>query len=295
MRWPISSAQIDLAVTANPDPVRPGEMTEVVLRVSNVGALAQANLTVELDYPAGLNSVSEVIITDAGDCIGRGFVTSCESGELLRWNIGTLQPAQAVRLSLPPIVAAATANGTQITFVTRVLQGATTLDTDQATATVLTSPVLDLAIDASASPVAPGAQFEYTLSFGNESAATAANLTLRLPLPAGVVFVSANDSGVLNGGTVEWNVASLAPGTSTTRRARVQVGALANGTFLRVAGAQIVPAGAPGSPGPAMWGAYWRIPRWRSPWWPIPIRRDRPRWSRWSSPPPTAARSRCSM
>ena len=53
----IAKGQIDLEVTANPDPVRRGEVVEVVLLVSNTSGTSQSNLTVELDMPAATERV----------------------------------------------------------------------------------------------------------------------------------------------------------------------------------------------------------------------------------------------
>jgi hypothetical protein len=127
-----------------------------------------------------------------------------------------------------------------------VLQNAVLLAEDATSVRVATAPVLDLALDAGSSPVAPGASFEYVLGFGNESAAGLSALSLRLPVPPGTALISASDSGVLVGSAVEWSIPDLPAGQGSTRRARFQAPAgAAEGSILRAIGAEIFPAAAP--------------------------------------------------
>ena len=86
----LAAAQIDLELTASPDPVHPNETLEVVLLASNTSAVPQADLTAELTLPLDLNALAENLISDAGGCAG----TACEAGEVVSWTLGTLAPAR---------------------------------------------------------------------------------------------------------------------------------------------------------------------------------------------------------
>jgi len=239
----LAAAQVSLEVTANPDPALNGDQIEVLLHVSNQSGIAQANLTVELDVPAGLNSFPETAISDSGDCLGGSFAASCEATEILRWTLPALAAGDARRLSLPPVVAAATVAGTVIPFNARVLQNAALIDEATASVTVAAASPLDLTLGASANPASPGEEFDYQLNFGNNGNSTLVNISARLTLPAGTSFVSADDGGVFSAGRVEWNLAALPPALGTTRRARVRVDAATPNASLLAATAEIEASG----------------------------------------------------
>jgi hypothetical protein len=101
---------LTLAVSANPNPADPGELLDIDLLVGNSGALSRTGVTLVLEYPAGLNSLSTTGLS--GSCLG----FSCESPERLIFDLGTLTAGQQTTISIPPTVANATPKGTVINF-----------------------------------------------------------------------------------------------------------------------------------------------------------------------------------
>ncbi len=59
-----------------------------------------------------------------------------------------------------------------------------------------------------------GRPFEVCFEVKNTGDAPSASTVVSLPIPAGLTFRSATEGGANNGGTVSWNVGSLAPGAS---------------------------------------------------------------------------------
>jgi uncharacterized repeat protein (TIGR01451 family) len=85
--------QLQIVKTAAPDPVRPGEQLTYTLTVANQGATALTGVVLTDVVPVGAYrfGFSETL-TEGGDCPG----TSCEPGELIAWNLGTLAAGQSV-------------------------------------------------------------------------------------------------------------------------------------------------------------------------------------------------------
>ena len=94
-------------VAANPDPAKPSEQTSIEVTVANRGNLAISDVVVDLRVPMEVASTAETIIEGAGDCIGAGFVTSCEAGEYLTWPVGSLQPGESRTVAYAPRIALA--------------------------------------------------------------------------------------------------------------------------------------------------------------------------------------------
>ena len=220
---PVSAALI-LSMSAGPDPVQPGETVHVEYVVTNTDSVSRTGIVLESTVPDDIRSINEGFITGGGDCTGG----SCETGETITWNIGTIAAGAGVTFNLPPVVATVGGgppDGTVILFNGRVLKGAVEEATDSTSVIVEADPVLELTVAEELDPVAPGAQQTYTLNFGNRSGTTALNALLSLPVPAGTIFFSASDGGeLLVGGTVvQWDVGSLNPGDSGQRTIIVDV------------------------------------------------------------------------
>jgi uncharacterized repeat protein (TIGR01451 family) len=105
----------------------------------------------------------------------------------------------------------------------------------QACSFTVTVTVADLSLTMSASPnpVMTGSNLTYTLAVQNAGSQPALGVALADPLPAGASFASATaNAGAVttpkgNGGTVRWNVGTLASGQSATLTLVVKVGARA--------------------------------------------------------------------
>ena len=100
-----SGVPISLALTAQPDRVRPGDTLLTKLTATNITGSSLFNVRVELLYPPQLFALDDPFISDGGDCT---FVTSssvCNPGEVVFWDLGTFTPGFQKQVSLPPIVA----------------------------------------------------------------------------------------------------------------------------------------------------------------------------------------------
>ena len=208
-----AAAQLIVAIEANPGVAVPGEQLEVRVTVANQGGADVAGVILNLLVPAELDVFLTGVATPAASgCTQITNNFTCQSGETLIWNFGTISAGQSVTASLTPIVSAAAVG--PIAF-NPVLNSGPSASASVAIDAGLT---LDVSLNEAAAPVAAGGALAYSLHFGNRSTLdTAPNALLRLPLPAGTTFVSASDGGVFVGGAVEWTLGTLQPGQSGTR------------------------------------------------------------------------------
>ncbi|MEZ4333054.1 MAG: hypothetical protein R3F35_14945 [Myxococcota bacterium] len=232
-----ATAALRVAVEARPDPVRPGETVHVVVRLSNDGTTNVVSASLAMTLPAEIEPFAESLVTGLSNCNAGADPSLCEPGEVIASAFGTLQPGEGVSISFPAIVlsgGSAPADGTSIVFsATGSATSQTPVDAN-GTVVVESSPALDVTLEPERDPVVQGESLTYHLHFANKTAATAlAGTTLSVPVPADTTFASASDGGVLNVGTVEWSLGTLAPGASGARSFTVTVGAGAtSGTVL---------------------------------------------------------------
>ena len=226
-----------LAVTVNPDRVRPNEGVVSHLYVANRGASTISNIVLQARFPSvGVNSLSATLLTRGGTCTGG----VCTRNELVTWNIGTLAAGEGTTVSMPMTVSNGTADATVISVAAEVLVGGTQAALGSASVTVDNDDVLELKLDQNKNAVAPGAPLTYTLTYANRSAASITGTTLTMPLPPDSSFVSASDGGTLTGNTVQWTLGTLQAGQSGRQQVVVTVGGgLPNGSLLQVDAAQL--------------------------------------------------------
>ncbi|MBI1294078.1 DUF11 domain-containing protein [bacterium] len=72
---------------------------------------------------------------------------------------------------------------------------------------------LTLAKTANILSAAPGDPITYTITYANDSPVNVTNVVISDVIPLGLVNVTPLDGGLLNSGTITWNVGDLAPGT----------------------------------------------------------------------------------
>ncbi len=191
----------------------PGETLDVEITVTNDGLTDRNDVSVILDYPAGLAQLFEVWFD--GDCLS----TACEPGELVTFTIPTLAAGKGRTFSLPPRVLTTATDGTIIPFDVDVFDDAVLQASASTSVTVDVDRGLELALEESRDPVTPGGLLTYQLTYGLlETSAGAAGVTLSLPLPAGTSFVSASGGGSESGGTVQWSLGSLDPARAASSR-----------------------------------------------------------------------------
>ncbi|HEX4824477.1 MAG TPA: hypothetical protein VFV19_09195 [Candidatus Polarisedimenticolaceae bacterium] len=203
------TASADLSITNvdSPDPVNAGSNVTYTITVSNAGPSAATSLIVDGDIPTGSTFQS---------ASGTGWTCGFNAGTVT-CTMPTLAVASAPAIT---VVVTAPASGSAMQF--RIEVGSSTADANlsnnAATADTAVAMVDDLSIvkTASASSVASGTNFTYTLAVSNAGPSAASSVTVTDPLPAGLTFVSANGTG--------WSC-SQAAGTVTCTRSSLAVGA----------------------------------------------------------------------
>jgi len=90
------------------------------------------------------------------------------------------------------------------------------------TATVGAAEIRETASDGTTDTVAVGSQIAYTITVSNSGGADATNVVLADTLPDGVTIVANPDGGAVDGGTVTWNIPSVAAGESASVTITVQ-------------------------------------------------------------------------
>jgi hypothetical protein len=185
---------VSYALTTTTDPVRPGQVVQFKVTVSNLTTASQyvtlsykvPNFTVSGSYPAG-TALSYIV----------GYVVA-GSSQSLNFDFTVLSGAQA-----PP-------NGSLITLL--MSDTVRSLSVSR-TVTVRPSPVGALDLSTQQGTVAPGGSFTYTLAYHNAGSSTLSGSQLSLPVPVGASFVSADGAGVLStDGVVRWTLTTLAAG-----------------------------------------------------------------------------------
>ena len=233
---PTASAALDVQMQVNPDPAEPGEVVMLTITIANDGLADLTGVTMNMEYPVGLSNLSHAAI-EGGACDGSVFNNgSCEPTEFVIWDLGTIPSGESVTVTLPPVISDSVAAGTLIAFSAEVSDSSGEMAGANETVEVVSSRVLELGLtEITQEPVVPGADVTYQLSFGHTATSTVAtNAMLRLPVPAGLVFVSASGGGSLNVDSVEWSLGTLLPGQVGERRVTFTVGAgLPLGTVIK--------------------------------------------------------------
>jgi len=102
------------------------------------------------------------------------------------------------------------ADGYRLTATAAGLSGA-----DSASFNITAEPALVIAKGDSADPADAGDEVVYTIAYGNQGLADATDVVIVETLPADLVFVSADNGGIHNAGTITWNVADIPAETTT--------------------------------------------------------------------------------
>lgn len=221
----ITAGATQLAMTATPDPVRPGQFVQYTTTLTN-RTTGDAIYRVVVTIPA-FTTVSGSTIGQSGGCNGVVVLnTVCTSGQTVQWNNVVVAAGQSATLTFAGQVTASNppTNGTVIsaTATASVSSGTVTGATGSVDVVVSTTDAA-LTMAAGPSPVAAGGTIAYALQFTNPSATSIASAVLNVPLPPGTRVASISDGGVLGAGVVSWNIGALAPGASGTRRIVVSV------------------------------------------------------------------------
>jgi uncharacterized repeat protein (TIGR01451 family) len=217
---PVSATALKAAVDVTPDPSKSAERMSVAVTVSNPGTEPADGVVIDLRIPQHLDEIDDSALSGGGTCPDG----SCTSGETATWTIGSLPPGASETLTLPPVVASDTADGTLLSFDAEVRATDEVPALASATTVVDDGRPLELQLSQSENPVLPGTTLVYTLYFGNQSGVTLAG-TLTLTVPDGTSFVSASDDGVFDAqkSLVTWDLTDLGSGEGGTRELAVAV------------------------------------------------------------------------
>ncbi|WP_339876589.1 gliding motility-associated C-terminal domain-containing protein [uncultured Algoriphagus sp.] len=216
---------VDLTITktANASTVLAGGEFNYTISVTNTGQSDAADLTITDALPAGLSFIS----ADNGGVNNAGTIS---------WTIQTLAAGASIDLTLTVMVNADVAAGTQISNVVIVSSPDdpdSPKESDPEVVTVEKDVDLEITKTASASTVLAGGEFSYTISVMNTGQSDATDLTITDALPSGLSFISADNGGVNNAGTISWTVPTLAAGASIDLTITVMVNAdVATGTQI---------------------------------------------------------------
>jgi len=213
------SRPLQIAMVANPDPVRPGETMDVEITVSNTGLFEATGAFVRLSIPDHLSFLSDSLYS--GDCPSTG----CESQERAYFDVGALAPGEGLTYSMPFQVSGTTLDGTVVSFLAELGDASGNRAYTATSFVVEDDRPLELAISEDRDPVVPGDILTYAATYGvrSDSAGSAA-AALELAIPEGTSFVSADHAGSLTPeGVVSWSLGNLNPGQGGERRVRVRV------------------------------------------------------------------------
>ena len=244
----LSSIKTRIAATASADPVRPGQLVQYAVTVTN-GSAENRQYIITAQVPMGM-SVPDKNIVEGGYAVRCGgnslYNTSCMAGQVISWGTFTGYPAQigagqSVTVGFAAIVDTVNppSSGTVLRSLSTVTEYGTSGAHSGATAAVdvvVSATGLSLGIVDSPQPVAPGGTLNYTLRFGSPGAAGSPATNLVMALPSGTSFVSASNGGVFANGTVQWAIGALGAGANGTRQLVLAVDPqAATGSVINVA------------------------------------------------------------
>lgn len=201
-----------LSLESAADPIRPGEQLQTRLTVANVSTSVITGVVVELRFPGYLDALNDVLLSDGGDCTNFFFSGECNNREVAFWNVGLLGPGRGATVFLGPWPRDDTPDGALVRLRARAFGDGVPEAWERRTVAVSADRLLNLAIDPSQEPVAPGGRFSYMLSVANRGEVASRDTMLRFPLPSGTTFVSASGGGIQESEDVLWDLGTLPAG-----------------------------------------------------------------------------------
>ncbi|MCG6987532.1 MAG: DUF11 domain-containing protein, partial [Gemmatimonadetes bacterium] len=198
--------------------------------------------TIRVRHVGGTSDASGVVVTDTLPT-ALTFVSATGGGaynatsRAVTWNVGTVAVGDsavlAVTATVGPAVSGAVSN--TATVSTTSTDPNTANNTSTATTTVGQTADLSLAKTAPATAIA-GAQITDTIRVRHVGGTSdASGVVVTDPLPSSLTFVSATGGGTASGGTVTWNVGTVAVGDSAILTVTATVGPGVTGTVSNTA------------------------------------------------------------
>lgn len=176
----------------------------------------------------GLVSATGVVITDIVPA--NTTYVACQpapcavSGSVVSWTLGTLNIGESRTVTLVVQIDSPLPNGTQVVNTAVVTSNEGITDTDTATTTIGSLPVLNLtksSVDVNGAPLRPGDTLSYVIVVVNTGNAVATNVTVSDVTPVNTTYVpgsiaggdSASDAGLP---LLTWTINSLPPNIPVT-------------------------------------------------------------------------------
>lgn len=224
-----------LGVEHNPDPVRPGEVMNTSLTVTNVSAGQLFGVTLKMRWiGSDLNNIHDSNLSDGGSCFG-----TCSGTEFVTWTLGVMNAGDTRTVTIPPHIWGGTPEGKLLTFHTTVTEDSRKLVEQSHTVRVQSTPPLDITVDENLNPVSPGQEFTYSIMYSNRSLTSATQASLRFPIPEGTSFISATDGVTPSDGIVTWNLGTVPAKSGSEKKVRVTVDSnLSPGNILEIDAAE---------------------------------------------------------
>jgi uncharacterized repeat protein (TIGR01451 family) len=207
---------------------------------NSVADLSVAKSSVNATYTPGVPVTYTVLVSNAGpsDVVGASVVDNAPAGTTISsWSAtgstGTVYTASGsgniselvnipsggsitytITVNVPSGYTGDLVNTATVTAPNGVTDNNQNNNTD--TETDLQNSVANLKITKTGAPdpVIIGQTLTYTITVTNDGPSDAQNVTVSDPLPAGLTFVSASNSGVFSAGNVTWSLGTLVSGAS---------------------------------------------------------------------------------
>ena len=229
--WPLT-----MAIAVDRDPLNQSETFLTTVIVSNTSAFdVLDNVELRLRSPllTGGFANAAASIAVSGDCSG----SFCSPLKQPRWDLGTLTPGESRTIQVPNTVIHDDAAFGQLIsqrFEARYTNNPafTILAANTPVVRAANGANLETTLLPSDVPLAPGAEQIFRLSYVNTGSSQASDAELRVPLPAGVSFQSADAGGLLDVDVVRWSLGSIAAGSGAYRQLIVREDSNASGRIL---------------------------------------------------------------
>ena len=210
---------VDTAVVSAP--AVPGDLLEYVTTVSNVSGRAIDGVEFMMRVPKGIQFKSGINANpdSATYCSGNG---NCVAEEEAVWDLGSLAAGSSKSITVQANVVAADAGDGNL-IVNRGELTSTGFDTIHVmTSTPVEShPAAVMIVSASKDPIVVGEAFDIVTDIGQVGTSALAGSKLSLTLAPGLTAGAISDGGKLSGGTVSWDVGTVAIGAAARRTVSV--------------------------------------------------------------------------
>jgi len=213
---PITTTDLQIAVSDSPDPVVGGETLIYTISISNISPNAASDLLFSLNLPS--KATYKSASGTGWSCNKSGDTVNCTRASLAA---STSAPNITVRVTAPSI------NGEVEAYGSVVLDNSDFVDDDLSNNTITVGTTIrgdyssDLSVTQSAAPrpVYANGVLTYTISVINHGADDTSGITVTDTLPTGVSFTSANGSGWTcsqNSGVITCTLPELSSGGSAS-------------------------------------------------------------------------------